>query len=87
MRVALYTKIRPAEGQSEVEIIRKAHVLGYELVPFEGYTDSDIGYAGNKGPKYDESKKNLAALKEIQDACVVRIDGLEDWPHIVQSAE
>ncbi|MHB2010052.1 MAG: hypothetical protein ACYCOX_18700 [Acidobacteriaceae bacterium] len=80
MKPIFYTNIRPAHGQTESAVIKKAHVLGFELVRFNGYSDADIGYAGNRGPKYDESRENLAALREIQDACMVS----GDWPHITQ---
>ena len=80
-----YTKIRAAYGQTEIDVIRRAHVLGYELIPFSGYTNSDIGYAGNPGPLHAQSRENLRRAIAIQDACRVVIDGQCDWPHIQQS--
>lgn len=80
-----YTSIRPAHGQTEVEIIRRAHALGYELVSFAGWTDADIGYAGNRGPSYTASRNNLLHANKIRDACVVETPDGPDWPHIIQS--
>ncbi len=81
-----YTKIRPAEGQREDEVIKIAHNLGYELMPFNGYTDADIGYAGNRGPKYAESRENLTRCIEIQNAAVKHFENGDDWPHIIHTA-
>jgi hypothetical protein len=85
MRVAFFTKIRPAEGQNIVDIIKRAHALGYELTPFEGFTAADLGASGNHGPRWDSAQTNGRILREIQDACVVHLSDGDDWPHIMQS--
>lgn len=84
MTTVFYTAIRPAIGQREDEVIRRAHVLGYELVPFAGWDDADLGYAGNRGPRWAEAQINGARLREIQDLCVVHSEEGDDWPHILQ---
>lgn len=85
MKTVLYTRIRPAHGQTEAQVISRAHVLGYELMPFNGWDDADLGYAGNRGPRWAEAKLNGEKLRAIQDACVVHAAGGDDWPHIVQT--
>jgi hypothetical protein len=77
-----YSHIRPAYGQTLVEIIRRAHALGYELMPFNGWDDADIGYPGNRGPHYVASRENLKCCIEIQDASMVHTPEGADWPHI-----
>lgn len=84
METVLYANIRAAHGQTEAQIIRWAHVLGYELVPFNGWDETDIGYAGHRGPRWEEAKTNGKKLRLIQDACVVHSPEGDDWPHIVQ---
>lgn len=76
-----YTSIRPAIDQTEFTVIRMAHVLGYEMVPFTGFTDIDIGPSGMHGPKYNEASVNRRRIKQIQDACEIN----NDWPLIRQS--
>ena len=85
MKVAFYTNIRPASGQSEADVIRKAHVLGYELVNFDGWDDEDLGASGNHGPRWAEAKENGKILREIQDACEVSTPEGYDFPHITQT--
>lgn len=84
MKTALYSNIRPAFGQTKVDVIRRAHALGYELLKFVGFDDADLGYAGNRGPLWMTAKANGAILREIQDACVVNTANGKDWPHIIQ---
>ena len=80
-----YTTIRPAIDQPVTVVHARAHALGYELMPFAGFSDSDIGFAGNRGPRFEQSRENLRRVIEIQDACRVVIDGESDWPHIHQT--
>lgn len=85
MITVFYTTIRPAKGQSVDDVIKTAHNLGYKLVQFEGYTESDIGYACHPGIKYLEANENLKRCNAIQDAAVVHFpNGDDDWPHIMQ---
>ncbi|NTW07696.1 MAG: hypothetical protein HGA29_07620 [Syntrophaceae bacterium] len=84
MITVFYTTIRPAEGQRIDDVIKIAHDLGYKLVPFEGYTESDIGYACHPGIKYHESNENMKRCIEIQDAAVVHLPNGDDWPYIMQ---
>lgn len=81
----LYSGIRPAFGQTEADIIRRAHALGYELVSFAGWDDADLGASGNHGPRWREAQENGARLREIQDICVVHTPEGDDWPHIIQT--
>ena len=67
-----YNNIRSANGQPVHHIIKKAQVLGYELMPFEGWTNAD--HRTRKAEIRDNRKKIL----EIQSAC--EFNG--DWPHI-----
>jgi hypothetical protein len=83
MKPVLYTHIRPAIGQPVLDVIRRAHSLGYELILFAGWTDADLGPSGMPGPRRDDAKANGDSIRAIQDAC--EIDG--DWPCIEQSAE
>ncbi|HBG07681.1 MAG: hypothetical protein A2075_09155 [Geobacteraceae bacterium GWC2_58_44] len=87
LKPVFYTQIRPAIGQTEGEVIRAAHALGYDLVAFEGYSDTDLGMPGNRGAKWAESQKNLCAANEIQNACVVHSEDGDDWPHIIATKE
>ena len=87
MTPVFYTRIRPAHGQTTVEVIRRAHALGYELVPFNGWTNAEIGASGNHGSAWTASRENLKRCGEIQDACIVRTDSGADWPHIIQQAD
>lgn len=80
METVLYTAIIPAEGQSEIDVIRKAHVLGYELVKFAGWDDQDLS-----GLRKAEAKANQKKIIEIQNACeVVFEDATYSFPHILQ---
>ena len=80
-----YSHIRPAYGQTEIDVIRRAHALGYELMPFNGWTDSDLGFAGNRGPRLALCRANGTRIAEIQDACEVQTPEGADWPHITTS--
>jgi hypothetical protein len=83
MKTAFYSKIRCAVGQTEAQVIQKAKTLGYTLTKFNGWDDDDLGFAGNRGPRWIEARENMAILKEIMDACVVKIDARTfDYPHI-----
>ena len=68
MKPVFYTEMKLDHGATVADICRMAHVLGYEMVPFNGYTDQDLGYAGNRGPKWNESRVNMAAINEVLDA-------------------
>jgi len=85
MKTVFYSKIIPAETQTLADIIRKAHVLGYELVQFNGYDNDDLGSSGNHGPRWNESREQKKMAMEITDACEVIIDGACDFPHIIQT--
>lgn len=85
LTAALYSGIRLAHDQTFATIARKAHALGYELVEFAGWSDSDLGTAGNRGPRWTEAKANGKALSEIQDACEVSTPEGADWPHIIDT--
>ena len=76
-----YTTIRPAIDQPVTVVHARAHALGYELMPFAGFSDSDIGYPGNPGPLFAVARANLVRCIEIQNAC----QHAGDWPHIQQS--
>ena len=80
-----YSHIRPAHGQTETHVIRQAHLLGYELMPFNGWDDADLGASGNHGPRWAEACENGKKLRAIQDACVVHTSDGDDWPHITQT--
>ena len=82
MTPVFYTSIRPAHQQSITDITRRARAMGYELMRFNGYSNSDIGYAGNRGPHFEFSRLNLARCIEIQEACVAHTPDGNDWPHI-----
>jgi hypothetical protein len=83
MQPVRYTKIIPQEGQPLTEVFRKAHALGFELVQFDGWTDSDIGTSSNPGPSRAMVKENAKYVAEILDACRIQFnDNTEDWPEI-----
>ncbi|MEN6624346.1 MAG: hypothetical protein ABFD50_22715 [Smithella sp.] len=85
MITVFYTTIRPAKGQSVDQVVKIAHELGYKLVPFDGYTDNDVGYDCHPGIKHDEANENMKRCIEIQDAAVVHLPNEDDdWPHIMQ---
>ena len=50
---------------SIAEILRRARSLGYPLVQFDGWSDSDLGMPGNRGPRYDEALANGQRLRAI----------------------
>jgi hypothetical protein len=84
LQPVLYVRVRLAEGQSLVDVFRKAQVLGYELVPFEGWTDEDLGASGNHGPMWERARENARAIQLIQEACeIIFDDGTFDRPHII----
>lgn len=87
MDTAFYSNMRPAVGQTEAQIIKRARILGYTLVAFNGWDDADLGYPGNRGPRWAEARANAEKLRIIQDACVVHSAEGDDWPHIVQTAQ
>lgn len=87
METVLYCTIRPAIGQTAAEVIRRAHALGYEMVPFNGWDNADLGFAGNRGPRWTEAKLNGEKLRCIQDACMVHSPDGDDWPHITQAID
>ena len=82
-----YREIRPADGQRIDEVIRIAHNLGYEMIPFNGWDNQDIGAPGNRGPHYDEVVINRKRCGEIQDAAIVHMAEGDDWPHIIYTVE
>ena len=87
MQTASYTTIRPAIGQTEAYVIKKAHALGYELVKFNGWDNDDLCSSGSHGPRWDEARANNRILNEIQDACMITYaDGTYDYPHIKSTA-
>ena len=85
--VVFYSHIRPAHGQTVADVIRRAHVLGYELMPFSGWDNADIGYAGNRGPHFVAARANGQRCGEIQDACIVETPEGPDWPHILYTVD
>jgi len=86
MKAALYSAIRPAIGQTEADVIKKAYILGYELVRFNGWDNDDLGSSGNHGSRWQEAKINGEILREIQSACeITYADGSYDQPHIIQT--
>ncbi len=52
----------------ERKVFERARLLGYDLVKFEGWTDSDIGYGGNRGTRYPEYAENKKRIREIVDS-------------------
>ena len=83
MKTAFYTRMEMDDGNEPTgaelkQIVSVAHSLGYELVPFEGWTDVDLGMPGNPGPRKQDAKRNGEALREICDACEVTLH-----PHFV----
>ena len=86
MKTVLYSKIRPAIGQNEADIVKKAHALGHELVKYNGWYNDGLGASGNHGPRWEEARANGKILREIQDACeIAYADGSYDQPHIMQT--
>lgn len=64
----LYTLIDPRADQSQADVIRGAHALGYELVPFNGWSNADLGPSGQPGPRRAEANLNARRIAEIVDA-------------------
>lgn len=87
MTTVFYSAIRPAIGQSVVDLIRQAQKMGYTMTAFNGWDDADLGmrFGENKGPRRDEADANQKIIMEIQDACEVSVDGASDFPHILQT--
>lgn len=84
LQQVFYTDIRPAEGQTEDQVKEIAKRLGYVLIPFEGYTNVDLGMPGNHGPKWEESRENFKRIMKIQDEAMITFpDGTVDHPHII----
>jgi hypothetical protein len=81
IKAILYTTIRPAEGQAETDIHRKAQAMGYTLIPFEGFSDADLGAPGNRGPRWKMASENRIRINDLTDAC--HHEG--DWPEIRQT--
>lgn len=87
MEPIFYRTIRPAQSQTEAQVIQIAQRLGFQMVQFNGWDNADIGYPGNPGPHYETSRKNLVNAKIVQDAAMVRFDdGTQDWPHVIHTA-
>ena len=64
----LYTRMENEDGQEPTavefkRIVSVAHALGYELVPFEGWSDSDFG-----SPRRRQARENGQAIREIVNA-------------------
>lgn len=70
MKTAFYTKIDLYDGLTEADVIKRAHVLGYELMKFAGYSDADLGMPGNHGPRWADAQRNKTALKTISGSLV-----------------
>lgn len=96
MKTALYSAIRPAEGQTVAGVIRKAAAIGITLVRFNGWTNEDLGcrpvVLGDMnmvgGVRRDEARDNAMLLEQVHDACTVYLPGNRyDCPHIIQTAE
>ena len=81
--IALYTKIDPQPGMGVTDVIRAAQRLGITLVQFRGWTDSDLGEAGNHGSRWLDAQGNRAILLEIVDALGSDVTG---WTAIYQTA-
>lgn len=86
-QTVFYSAIRPAIGQSVVDVIRQAARMGYILTVFNGWDNADLGMQSGpqKGQRRDEANSNMKMLMEIQDACAVDVDGQTDFPHIIQT--
>lgn len=89
MKTVIYSAIRPAIGQTPADVIRQASRMGYTMMRFNGWSDADLGmrHGEKKGPRRDEADANFKILREIQDACEIKIDGSSDFPHIIQTDE
>lgn len=69
--VVFYKKIQLYDGITMLDVLRRSHALGFELVPFNGYSDDDLGVPGNRGPRWNDARRNMDAIKEIV-ACLVK---------------
>lgn len=65
MKPVFYTTMNLDHGTTLADICRTAHTLGYEMVPFAGYSNSDLGYSSNRGPRWNEARANQALINEI----------------------
>jgi hypothetical protein len=65
--VVLYRSIRTNIVTTR-RAIRDAQRRGFTLVRFEGLTDADLGMPGNRGPRWAESKANMAKIQAVLDA-------------------
>jgi hypothetical protein len=71
MKTALYTLIEPPTQKTvEWVIIEAQRRCGITLVPFNGWTDSDLGMPGNPGIRMADHRANAVLLREIEDATV-----------------
>ncbi len=70
MKLVFYTRIELYPGLTEVQVIKRAHVLGYELIPFEGWTDAELGMPGNHGPRWAEARANRKAITQIANSLI-----------------
>jgi len=73
MNTVKYTKIDTSDlNISESAVILQAKKIGYNMVKFEGFSDSDFGNAADikKFPKNPEIKMNQDKINEVLSACV-----------------
>lgn len=71
MATTYYTEIRDTrEHPAIVEVIKRAELLGYPLIRFNGWSDSEIGTAAFPGTRRVEVVENRARLNEITDSLV-----------------
>lgn len=65
METAFYTRMSLYSGVEEHHVIKRAHTLGYELVKFAGWSDTDIGPSGMPGPRRGDATANRKKLSII----------------------
>lgn len=81
-----YTDIDTSDGgPNEIEVIRHAQRLGYELVRFAGWSDADLGPSGTPGPRREMAEINRQRIREIvRTLTTIDADGYEIGPIINQ---
>jgi len=70
MRPVYYTKIDLYDGITELDVMRRAHALGFEMIPFNGWDDNDLGTSGNHGPCWHAARLNHERRMEIIDSLI-----------------
>jgi hypothetical protein len=77
-----YRKIRLCTGQTFESVARTAHVLGYEMIPFDGWDNTDL-----MGCCKNMARLNLKRAIEIQDSCQMNYPDGNDWPQIISTRD